>query len=283
MKKSQLAKGGKMQLIERTMVQVARRLQEHHGDRPIHPAEIEEQVVEEPVVKECGAKRGSVNARDYCYNRTNKDALVSKKRPMFIYDYDTPPHYRFVGFNYPYSGPCYQFPKGGGSRQLVGQWINGEYYPADEIDRTVAADLGAIAQRKLRGEIDSTTAIVLTEARIGQGEFRIAVLRLWNNRCCVTGSLTHEAIRSSHIKPWRESSHQQRLDPHNGLPLIASLDALFDAGLISFDAAGKMLVSSQLNAAEMRIFGLEGKNLLRRPSTKAAVYLAYHRRHRFTP
>ncbi|MEX0715519.1 MAG: HNH endonuclease signature motif containing protein [Planctomycetaceae bacterium] len=276
MKKAQSGKSGKMQLIERTMEQVARRLQKQYGNRPLHPAEIEEQVVEE-----CGAERGSVNARDYCYNRKNKDVLLNKKRPMFEYDYDTPPHYRFLGFDHPYSGLCYQHPKGGGSRQVIGHWVNGEYFPGDEMRRTVSADLDVIAQRKLRGEIDSTTAVVLTEARIGQGGFRTAVLRLWDNRCCVTGSVAHEAIRASHIKPWRESNDQQRLDPHNGLPLVASLDALFDAGLISFDANGKLLVSPRLPAAERRIFGLKGKNLTRRPSAKTAEHLADHYSKRF--
>jgi len=43
-------------------------------------------------------------------------------------------------------------------------------------------------------------------------------------------------------QPWRESTDEKRLDPTKGLPLVASLDALFDAGLISFEDSGRMLV-----------------------------------------
>ena len=128
---------------------------------------------------------------------------------------------------------------------------------------------------------DQTTKESLINARVGQGEFRGAVLALWGNRCSVTGAVTLDAIRASHIKPWRASTDAERLDPHNGLPLVASLDALFDAGLISFESSGKLLVSSVLNAAERHIFGIADKSLAKRPTPKTAEYLTYHRRHVF--
>ncbi len=36
----------------------------------------------------------------------------------------------------------------------------------------------------------------------------------------------------------------EALSPHNGIALIASLHALFDAGFITFESTGQMLVSS---------------------------------------
>ena len=66
---------------------------------------------------------------------------------------------------------------------------------------------------------------------LGKVPSDVQVLKIWGNRCCVTGSTTLDAIRASHIKPWRRSSNQERLDPYNGLPLVATLDALFDAGM----------------------------------------------------
>jgi hypothetical protein len=138
---------------------------------------------------------------------------------------------------------------------------------------TLADDIEAI----VKSSVDSTTKKSLVNARIGQGLFRQEVLRRWGNRCSVTRSVTLDAIRASHIKRWCESSNEERLDPENGLPLVASLDALFDKGLVSFDSAGKLIISSQLNANERQLFGLNKCSLTRTPTVKTAEYLAFHR------
>lgn len=97
---------------------------------------------------------------------------------------------------------------------------------------------------------ESTTQDTLASARIGQGIFRSQVLELWDNHYSVTRSVTGAAIRASHIKPWRYSTDEERLGRYNGLPLVASLDALFDAGLISFKPSGNLIVSSILSESE---------------------------------
>ena len=139
---------------------------------------------------------------------------------------------------------------------------------------TLADDLKAIAGNK---QLNPTMKEALVNARVGQGAFRSKVLQIWKSGCSVTGSATLDAIRASHIKPWRDSTDTERLDPRNGLPLIANLDALFDAGLISFEGSGSMLVSSKLNEAERFIYGLDKKKLSARPSPETAQYLKYHR------
>ncbi|MGK5039939.1 HNH endonuclease [Janthinobacterium sp. GB1R12] len=55
---------------------------------------------------------------------------------------------------------------------------------------------------------------------------------------------------------WQGATDQQRLDPHNGLPLIATLDALFDRGLISFADDGAMLCSPSLLGRHRELLGL---------------------------
>ena len=142
------------------------------------------------------------------------------------------------------------------------------------LQSNLTQDLTAIFAKET---LDPTTREALIEARIGQGAFRSGVLQLWNRRCCVTASATLLAIRASHIKPWRESTDKERLDPTNGLPLVASLDALFDAGLISFDNSGGMLVSSELPQSERQIYDLTGKTLTKKPPNQTAIYLQYHR------
>jgi predicted restriction endonuclease len=142
---------------------------------------------------------------------------------------------------------------------------------------TLTADLRSI----LRQCVDRTTEETLIYARVGQGRFRTDVLRIWGNRCAVTGSQTEDAIRASHIKPWSKSTDAERLDPNNGLPLVANLDALFDAGLISFESLGKMLVSPRLSASERQKLGLGELSLTSPPTTETMGYLAYHRDKKF--
>ncbi len=115
----------------------------------------------------------------------------------------------------------------------------------------------------------------------GRRRYCQSPLRLWDDRCAVSGSSTLVAIRASHIQPWRTSNNDERLDASNGLPLIASLDVLFDAGLISFDASGRMLVSPTLKKSERTIFGIVGKSLTRKPSAETARYLLDHRKKYF--
>lgn len=132
-------------------------------------------------------------------------------------------------------------------------------------------------------KIAATEKVAQILARIGQGDFRKRVLELWGNCCSVTGSKTQEAIRASHIKPWRDCdpSNGERLDVNNGLPLVANLDALFDNGLISFESSGEMIVSSKLSNSERQIFSIGGRSLSKKPSEETAVYLAYHRENYF--
>lgn len=142
---------------------------------------------------------------------------------------------------------------------------------------TLTDDLRMIVRQK----IESTTKELLVNARVGQGMFRSQVLQLWGNSCAVTGAVTLDGIRASHIKPWRDSTHDERLDSWNGLPLIANLDALFDAGLISFASTGTLIVSSQLRASDRSIFALDDRRLRKVPSPYTLAYLEYHRSYVF--
>lgn len=126
-------------------------------------------------------------------------------------------------------------------------------------------------------DIPATEREALIAARIGQGRFRKDVLEQWDNKCAVTGCRVLEAIRASHILPWRTATNSQRLEPENGLPLIATLDALFDKGLISFTDSGQLLAKELLAPEEQKLL-LSGKGLLSVPSQKTARYLSRHRK-----
>lgn len=134
------------------------------------------------------------------------------------------------------------------------------------------ADITAI----LRSDSAPTSKEASILARVGQGAFRSEVLALWENSCAVTGATL--ALRASHIKPWRECDNFERLDPNNGLPLVATLDSLFDATLISFDIDGRILLAGTLTEREQKCLSIDGEMRLRRkPSTETESYLKEHR------
>lgn len=121
-----------------------------------------------------------------------------------------------------------------------------------------------------------TTRQALVDARIGQGDYKKNLLTLWGNECAVTGCHLLEVVRASHAKPWRSSTDKERLDPNNGLPLIATLDILFDKGLIGFEDDGSMILSSDLHPDYRTLLALPAK-LRQKPTNGQAVYLLAHR------
>jgi hypothetical protein len=147
---------------------------------------------------------------------------------------------------------------------------------ANDSPRMIASDLRNLEE----AEISATTRASLVDARLGQGRFRRELLRRWGGACAVTGCCVGAVLRASHCKPWRKSNNHERLDSNNGLILSANLDALFDAGLISFCDAGEMIVSAVLSAREQSELGVPAR-LLRTPNASLAEYLNYHRRHVF--
>jgi hypothetical protein len=104
-------------------------------------------------------------------------------------------------------------------------------YGSNEADE-LAEDLEALV-----AEVpDATERDALVKARIGQGKFRAGVVASWRKgeTCALTGLAVPEMLIASHIKPWRESSNAERLDPMNGLLLASHVDKLFDRYLLSF-------------------------------------------------
>lgn len=72
-------------------------------------------------------------------------------------------------------------------------------------------------------------------------------------------------------------SNRERLDPYNGLLLIGTLDPLIDAGLITFDGEGWIVVSPELSASDRSAIGLKSRFRLRALDMLHLPYLAFHR------
>ncbi len=122
---------------------------------------------------------------------------------------------------------------------------------------------------------NGTMRETLIMARLGQGKYRKDLLAVWGNRCAVTNCNVTQAIRASHAKPWRDSTNEERLNPNNGLPLVANLDALFDAGLISFDRDGNMMVSPTLRGGSGLLDNMPSR-LSKAPTHEQAAFFEYH-------
>lgn len=162
--------------------------------------------------------------------------------------------------------------------EIVGEVSVEELVSSVEDYDSVESDIAAIPP-----DIPETVRQALINARKGQGKFRRDLLDIWGSRCAVTGSATNAAIRASHIKPWKDSTNEERLDPRNGLPLIATLDALFDKGLITFNSDAKMCVSSKLSKSEQELLGLSSLRLTKKLHPKTQEFLSFHFKNRFQP
>lgn len=117
----------------------------------------------------------------------------------------------------------------------------------------------------------------LAAARVGQGDFRTALIGIWAGACPVAGVDELRILRASHIKPWRASTNLERLDPYNGLLLCANIDALFDRGLISFTDEGVLLISPDVSAENRERLGLGGEVRIAGLKPAHAPYLQHHR------
>lgn len=138
---------------------------------------------------------------------------------------------------------------------------------ASELDRL--ADKGTEVERLVR-------------QRVGQDVFRDALLDYWDGACAVTGLALPDVLRASHAKPWAEcATDEERLNAFNGVLLAAHLDALFDRGLIGFDAGGELVIASQVTADHRAALHLDPGLRLRWVAPEHLPFLQWHRDHVF--
>jgi putative restriction endonuclease len=65
--------------------------------------------------------------------------------------------------------------------------------------------------------------------------------------CRLSGISQPAFLICRHIKPWRCSTDDERLDGENGLLFCPNADYLFARGLVSFDGNGDFLVSPRMS------------------------------------
>ncbi|MCH4007594.1 MAG: HNH endonuclease [Eubacterium sp.] len=120
--------------------------------------------------------------------------------------------------------------------------------------------------------------LTLVKARVNQTEFRMRLIDYWDGQCAVTGLGKTDLLIASHIKPWRDcTTNKESISKYNGLLLTPNLDALFDAGYITFDNEGSIVISPQLSEADKKILGITNEMKLKKIAEGHRKFLEYHR------
>lgn len=168
--------------------------------------------------------------------------------------------------------------EGGSSRDISDMSGATESLNAMEIDQQELAILQSIEHSE---DLSTTEKEILRTSRIGQGVYRQRVLQV-EKSCRLTGVADERFLVASHIKSWRDSNNDERLDAENGLMLSPHVDKLFDQGYISFTDEGKLLVSKLLDVDILNLWAINPHVITPQPLTKKqAEYMAYHRKHIF--
>jgi putative restriction endonuclease len=130
----------------------------------------------------------------------------------------------------------------------------------------------------IKGRIDigATTKDQLVRSRRGQGIFK-ANVRLNEKACRITGVTDLQHLRASHIKPWKDSTDEEKLNGCNGLLLSPHADHLFDKGLISFADNGSLLISPQLDEEVLAKWTIPKAMNVGPFKPQQSAFLAYHR------
>ena len=116
----------------------------------------------------------------------------------------------------------------------------------------------------------------IVRVRVNQGEFRDRLLSKYD-KCCLCGVSDSRFLVASHIKPWVESSPEEKLDVDNGFLLCPAHDKLFDLGFISFADDGSIIISDELSQVE-RVLMNAHDDMKISLTEKNKEYLEYHRR-----
>ena len=127
--------------------------------------------------------------------------------------------------------------------------------------------------------LEGMDKLAVVKTRVNQGIFRDLLIRKYKN-CCLCGADEESLLIASHIKPWADSTHKERLDVNNGLLLCPNHDKLFDKGYITCDEEGDIVISGALSEAN-QLFMNVNSDMKMPMSETAKSYMQYHRKNIF--
>ena len=149
-------------------------------------------------------------------------------------------------------------------------FINSDYRKMYED--SVLAEIEAV---KSSSTLSITEKTSIVQSRVGQGTFRQNLIDYWGG-CAVTGFRMTDILVASHIKPWKDSRNNERLDVFNGLLLSPNYDKLFDRGYLTFNLKGKIEYSKILSQNDKLLLGLKDGVVLKCVDERHKAYLKYH-------
>jgi putative restriction endonuclease len=134
----------------------------------------------------------------------------------------------------------------GGELALLGQ---------EELNLSVVEEAMREAIARMTAGSDwreqETEQIVLGTVRVGQHVFAQTVLANCGKRCVFCGFSPatfggKKLLLAGHIKPWKDSTPGERLDPRNGLAACPAHDAAFDVGMITVNGGLRIHLAPSL-------------------------------------
>ena len=134
----------------------------------------------------------------------------------------------------------------------------------EEIDRI-------IENKNLVGK----DAEAIVKIRINQNVFRQQLLNI-EKKCKLCGLSNEKLLIASHIKPWSESSEDEKLHIHNGFLFCPHHDKLFDKFLISFEEDGRIIISEKLSKEDRILLNIR-EDLRIELNNENKKYLKWHR------
>jgi len=97
-------------------------------------------------------------------------------------------------------------------------------------------------------------------------------------KCALTGYSDVRILVATHIKPWRDSTNSERLDPYNGLLLLPNIDKAFALGYITITEKGSIKKSEFIESPN--VLCLQKKMKIKLVNNHQD-YLAFHRENVF--
>ena len=99
-----------------------------------------------------------------------------------------------------------------------------------------------------------TERIMLAAARVGQHVFAVQVLANCGGQCVFCGFRpaafgARRMLLAGHIKPWKDSTPTERLDPRNGLAACPAHDVAFDTGMLTVNGGLRINLARPLAQA----------------------------------
>lgn len=126
-------------------------------------------------------------------------------------------------------------------------------------------------------EMESEVKLMI---RKGRKKFRENLLALWENKCALCDIELPDLLLASPSKPWKDSTHQERIDPYNGVLLCCNHDALYSKGYIAFDGGGRLHISSSIPEEDYIIYNINPKKKISRYEENKP-YFKWHKKNIF--